>query len=427
MSKRLKIAVIGAGSSYTPELIEELARRQEDLPVEEIALMDIDEERLGIVHGFCRRFARHLGFEAELVATTDRRAAIEGADFIDVQIRVGGNAARVNDEKIPRKYGLIGQETTGAGGFAKALRTIPAMLEIARDVERYSPNAWIVNYTNPTGLVTEAVTKYTGARIAGLCAGGLAPRGWAAEALGAPRQSVRYDYAGLNHLNFAFNITIDGRPLTGEEFDRLAAASRAVDAELIRKLRALPSGYLHYYYHTSRTIEELRQAPQTRGEVVLELEREVFAAYADPGQATKPAALAKRGGGGYSEVAVGLMDAIHNDRDKWMVINTPNRGAIRMLPDDAVVEIGCLVDRSGIRPLALASMPPAVWGLIAAVKNYEQLAVEAAVKGDRDLSLLALVAHPLVRDYDLARPLLEEILAVNRPYLPQFFGDSGSV
>lgn len=423
MANGLKITIIGAGSSYTPELIEELSRRQEDLPVKVIALMDIDEERLGIMHGFCRRFARHLGYDAEFIATTDRRAAIEGADFIDAQIRVGGNTARVNDEKIPLKYGLIGQETTGAGGFAKALRTIPAMLDIAREVERYSPNAWIVNYTNPTGLVTEAVTKYTGAKVAGLCSGGLAPQGWAAEALGVPRAGVRYDYAGLNHLNFAFNITIDGRPLTGEEFDRLAAVNHAVDAELIKKLRALPSGYLHYFYHTSQKVKQLREAPQTRGEVVLDLEKEVFSAYADPGQETKPAALAKRGGGGYSEVAIGLMDAIHNDRDKWMVINTPNRGAIRMLPDDAVVEIGCLVNRAGIRPLALASIPPAVWGLIAAVKNYEQLAVEAAVKGDKDLALLALIAHPLVRDYDLARPMLDEILAVNRPYLPQFFGD----
>ncbi|MGE5530358.1 MAG: 6-phospho-beta-glucosidase [Patescibacteria group bacterium] len=420
MAKGLKIAIIGAGSSYTPELIEELARRQGDLPVREIALMDIDEERLGIVHGFCRRFARHLGYKVELTATVDRRAAIEGADFVDTQIRVGGNAARVNDEKIPLKYGLIGQETTGAGGFAKALRTIPAMLEIARDVERFCPQAWIVNYTNPTGLVTEAVTKYTKARIAGLCSGWLGPKVSAAEVLGVPPASVRYDYAGLNHMNFAFNLTIDGRPLTSEEFDRLAAANRAVDAELIKKLRALPSGYLHYYYHTSKKVVELRSAPKTRGEVVRELEKEVFAAYADPGQETKPAALSKRGGGGYSEVAIGLMDAVHNDRDRWMVVNTPNRGAIRMLPDDAVVEIGCLVDRAGIHPLALAAVPQAVWGLIAAVKNYEQLAVEAAVKGDRDLALLALVAHPLVRDYDLARPLLAEILETNRDFLPQF-------
>jgi 6-phospho-beta-glucosidase len=417
----LKIAIIGAGSPYTPELIEGLARLKDELPVREIALMDVDERRLEIMLGFCRRFAEHLGLKVVFKATTDRREAILGAEFINAQIRVGGNAARVLDEKIPLKYGVIGQETTGAGGFMKALRTIPVMLDIARDVENYSSDAWIINYTNPTGLVAEAVSKYTGAKIAGLCAGGMRPRLRVAKALGVDPEKVRYDYIGLNHMNFAFNFTVDGRPLTQEELDRAAGAVETLDAELVRKLKLMPSSYMQYYFHTSRKLKDLQQSRHTRGEQVLMLEKEIFEAYSDPGRHTKPEALEKRGGGGYSEVALGVMRAIHNDEDKWMVVNVPNKGAVRILPDDAVIETGCLINRSGIKPLAVEKVPPAVWGLICAVKNYEQLSVEAAVKGDKDMALFALMAHPLVRDYDIAKPLLEELLEANKKYLPQFF------
>jgi 6-phospho-beta-glucosidase len=221
--EKIKFAIIGAGSSYTPELIEGLVQQRDTLPVGEIVFMDIDQERLDIVTGFCRRFLQHLGHPIKITATTDRREAIEGARFIDVQIRVGGNTTqRVLDEKIPLKYGLVGQETTGPGGMMKAFRTIPVMLDIARDVERYNPDAWMINYTNPTGLVAEAITRCTRANIAGLCSGGLFPQWRVSEALGVPEESVGYSYVGLNHLNFAFNITVDGRAITAEEFDRVA-------------------------------------------------------------------------------------------------------------------------------------------------------------------------------------------------------------
>mgnify|MGYP000979486140 CR=1 FL=1 len=420
----IKLAIIGAGSSYTPELIEGIAKKKDKLPIQKISLMDINENRLKVMTAFCQRYLAYLGCEnIEVEATTDRRKAIEGADFIDLQIRVGGNKARINDEKIPLKYGLVGQETTGAGGFMKALRTIPVMLEIAKDIESCSPEAWVINYTNPSGLITEALTKHSKLKIAGFCSIGILPQVWARDVLGAKPEEVRYDYVGLNHLNFAFNIKINGRPISEAELIKIGEAVNVVDIELIKALKMLPAPYLQYYYHTSKVVKELKEAPKTRGEIVQDLEREVFSAYKDEHQFTKPEALAKRGGGGYSEVAMGFMNAIYNDEDHWMIVNVPNQGAIKFLPDDAVVEIGCLVNKTGIHPLVVEKIPSAIWGLIAAVKNYETLAVEAAVTGDRTTALLALVAHPLVRDYNLAKPLLDELVEANRNYLPTFFKD----
>ncbi|HYF79630.1 MAG TPA: 6-phospho-beta-glucosidase [Symbiobacteriaceae bacterium] len=417
----LTICIIGAGSSYTPELIEGFSLMRESLPVREIRLMDIDTHRLEIMEGFVRRFAAHMNFPVTITATTDRRRAIEGADFINTQIRVGGNAARVKDEKIPLSYGLIGQETTGAGGMMKALRSIPVMLDIARDVERYSPNAWIINYTNPTGLVTEAITRHTKAKIAGLCSGGLFPQQWTARALGVPKESVRYDYVGLNHMNFAYNVTVDGRPITDAEFDLIADRVWSVDHDMIRQLRVLPSPYLQYFFHTTQRVKEMRQAPRTRGEEVQLLEKEVFAGYQDPEGHTKPEALKKRGGGGYSEVALSIMKAVASRSDVWAVVNVPNQGTVRFLPDNAVIEAACIVNSAGIKPVAIGEVPNAVWGLVSAVKNYEQLAVDAAMTGDRRTALLALMAHPLVREYEVAVPLLNDLLEANREYLPQFF------
>jgi len=423
MVDKIKLAVIGAGSSYTPELIEGLVKEKESLPVGEIAFHDVDAARLEIMAGFCRRFLHHLGHEIPIAVTTDLRQAVEGATFVDVQIRVGGNAQRVLDEKIPLKYGVVGQETTGPGGMMKAFRTIPAMLQIARVVERHNPGAWIVNYTNPTGLVTEAVTLHTRAKIAGLCSGALFPRWRVSEAMGVPEDSVRYDYVGLNHLSFAFNVTVDARPVTDEEFDRIAevAARGFMDPAILRNLRLIPSPYLQYYFHTSKKVKELKARTLSRAEEVLALEQEAFAAYSDPACDTKPEALAKRGGGGYSEIALDVMKAIYAGREKTIIVNVPSRGAVKGLPDSAVVEIPCRVNAAGIVGLNVAEVPKSVWGLIAAVKNYEQLAVEAAVTGSRDTALLALLAHPLVREYDVARPLLEELLEANRDYLPQFF------
>lgn len=248
--EKFKLSIVGAGSSYTPELLEELANRKETLQAKEIMLYDIDEKRLGIMEGFCKRYAAHLGLEAEISSTTEMDKALYGADFVDTQIRVGGNRQRVKDEKIPLKYSLVGQETTGAGGMMKAFRTIPVILNLARRMEELSPDGWIINYTNPTGLVTEAVTKYTKARIAGFCSGGIFPKMWAKNALGIAYDRVQYDFAGLNHLNFMSNITIDGRAVTDEEFEAIARENNNVNLDLIKLLGVLPSPYLQWYYQT---------------------------------------------------------------------------------------------------------------------------------------------------------------------------------
>ena len=415
----MKITIIGAGSVYTPELIGKLSFEERELPLDEICLMDIDERKLDIMHGFCTRYGARLGLRARITKTADRKAALDKADFINTQIRVGGNSARVKDEKIPLSHGLIGQETTGAGGFAKGLRTIPAMLDIARDVEKICPDAWIINYTNPTGLVAEAVIKYSEARIAGLCAGGFNAQWVTAEALGVPAESVRYDLVGLNHLSFAYNITVDGRPVNDREFAKIAEA--AGDKRLYTMLGAIPIGYLRYYLHTADMLKSMLASGKTRGEQVLEMEAGLYEDFADPNRDTRPESLDKRGGGGYSDCAVSAIKAIYLNRDTWSVANIANAGAVKFLPDDAVVETPCIVNANGFRPIVSSPPPKAVWGLISAVKNYEQLAVEAAVTGSRELALMALVAHPLVRDYDVASALLPDLLEGNREYLPRFF------
>lgn len=421
MGRPIKLTIIGAGSSYTPELLEMLGIMRNDLPLEKITLMDIDPERLRIMYGFTGRFLNNIGYDVELVSTMDRVEAITGADFIVTQIRVGGNAARINDEKIPLKYGLIGQETTGAGGFAKALRTIPKMLDIARDVEKYNPMAWVINYTNPTGIVAEAVDKHTKARFAALCGGGRHPANMLYKAFGIEHSRVRYDFFGLNHFNYSYNIMIDNRPATDAEFERAAELVGSVDKDIIMKQRMIPGFYAQYFYHKGKMLRHQQESPKTRGESVVEIEKELFRIYDDPAVCVKPELLAKRGGGDYAETALGVIAAIANNRDTWAVVNVPNNGAVPFLPADASIETACLVNASGIRPLTFGSLPSSVWGLVAAVKNYETLTVEAAVEGNRDKALLALLAHPLIMDYDVAKPMLEDIFEANRRYLPQFY------
>ena len=416
----MKITIVGAGSSYTPEILEKLSEMREELPVTSIALMDLNEERLNIVSGFCERYAKHLKLDIVFERTTKLEEALPGSDFLIVQIRVGGNTARVNDEKIPLSFGLVGQETTGAGGFMKALRTIPAMLEIAHAVEKYCPDAWIVNYTNPTGIVAEAVNKYSNAKIAGLCAGGFNGRNWTSRALNVDRNSVRYDLIGLNHLNFAYNITVKDKKLTPEEFEIVAKYRGEQDAELCINIGALPAPYLQYYYHTSKRIKELSEKELSRAQEVLLVEEEVYRDYADPNCCTKPASIVKRGGGGYSEIALGLISAIYNDKDTWITVNVPNNGTVDWLPDDAVIETACMVNASGIRPLNVSPAPKAVRGLIGAVKTYEQLAVEAAVTGSVKTAELALLAHPLVGDWEIVKEMLPKLLEANKQWLKNF-------
>lgn len=421
MKKKLKIVIVGAGSSYTPELIEGLYQHAQTLPVKEVVLVDVNEERLAVMEGFVKRYCDFLKFDVLISSTTSREVAFRGADFISTQIRVGGNKARINDEKIPLKYGLIGQETTGAGGMFNALRVIPVMIDIAKDVEKFCPDAWIINYSNPTGLVTEALSKVCNVKIAGLCAGGMRPRWWASEALDVPEEDIYYDYLGLNHMNFTYNMSIAGKALTQEQFEKVIGKCTTVSQDWMKNLKLIPSQYTQYYFHTQERVNQLKEQDKTRGEAILELEKQIFREYADENNNQKPKTLAKRGGGGYSKVAIGVMDAIHNDSGNWMVINVANQGCVRFLEDDTVIETACYVSKNGIQPITIPEYPKAVIGLITAVKTYESLAVEAALSGDRDIALQALVAHPLVGDYDIAKALLAEMLEAHKDYLPQFF------
>jgi 6-phospho-beta-glucosidase len=413
----MKIAIVGAGSVYTPELFEKMAEIKEQLPIKKITFMDIDERRLEAVSSFCKRYAHHLGLDVEMESTTDLDRAVYGADFVNAQIRVGGNAYRIFDEKIPLSMGLIGQETTGAGGFMKAMRTIPAMINIARKIEKNAPDAWLINYTNPTGIIAQALHDHTDVKCAALCSGGIRPAWRAASVLGVDDKDVRCDVFGLNHLNYAYNFTVRGRALTDDEFARVAADVSEVSTELSVKIGAVLSGYLQYFYHRNKMVTEMQAAPKTRGEIVLELEKEIFNDFLNPAFHDKPPSLQQRGGGGYAEVAMGIMDAIYNNRDTWHVVNVPNRNVFACLPENAVVETAVLVNAGGIRPLAAGPPPKAVWGFVSMVKNYEMLTAEAAVTGDYDTALLALTHHPLVHDYDVARVLLDRMWEANKAYL----------
>ena len=417
----MKISIIGAGSSYTPELFEKMAEIRDRLPVKTVALMDIDESRLEAVTSFCGRYARRLGLDLRIENTMDLDKAIYGSDFVNTQIRVGGNKSRVIDEKIPLAAGFIGQETTGPGGFMKALRTIPAMLKIAESMEKNAPHAWLINYTNPTGIVSQALHDYSSVKCAALCAGGIRTTWNTAAALGVDSKDVQYDIFGLNHLNFSYNIKVRGRLINQEEFIKIASQLSEISPEISEKIGAIPSGYLQYYYHRLKKTDILKKAEKTRAEIVMELEKEIYTDFQNTSFNDKPDSLKKRGGGGYSEVAIGVMDAIYNNRDSWGVVNVPNKGVFKFLPDNAVIETAVMVNAHGIKPLVSGPLPKAVWGLVSMVKNYEMLTAEAAVTGERDTAILALTHHPLVMDYDAAEELFNNLLEANKEYLPQFY------
>ena len=422
----IKVAVIGGGSTYTPELVEGLGLRREVLPIDELVLHDIDERRLAVVGGLAGRILEHLDFPGRLVCTTDRDRAVEGASFVLVQLRVGGMTARLRDETVPLRFGCIGQETTGPGGFAKALRTIPVVLEIADDVARLgAPGAWLLDFTNPSGLVTQALLDY-GHRAIGLCNVPIGFQRDLAKRLGVAPERVQLEHVGLNHLSWERKVLVDG-------VDRLPALIAdhaeeiADDVELpvaiVRLLWAIPSYYLRYYYLTSQVFAEL-QREKPRAEEVMEIERGLLKMYADPALDVKPKLLEERGGAFYSEASAMLIESLFTDRGDVQVVNVRGGGALPGLADDDVVEVACRIDGQGAHPLAVAPLAPEMHGLVAQAKAYERLAVRAAVTGDRDLALMALMANPLVRDYDVAGPLLEALLEANRAALPAFFPSS---
>jgi 6-phospho-beta-glucosidase len=414
----VKMTIIGGGSTYTPELVEGVIEHYSVLPVSELCLMDINEQRLEVLGGLSQRMFHHRGLNVKVTQETDRKRALRDASFVNCLIRVGGMDARIQDERIPLAFGLVGQETTGPGGMMKALRTIPVVLEIANDMVEVCPEAWLINYTNPSGIMAEALGKYSQVRYVGLCSG---PQHWISEILrlvGADPARSSVDWVGLNHLGFATHVFVDG-------FDRTAQAIEAVadewpiDGEWIRALGAIPATYLRYFYHPDRVVAEAQQPGyQTRGEQVKQIETRLLAEYADPKLSEKPQLLTQRGGGGYSDVAFAAMLAIQHNSSDRQVVQVLNQGAVDGIPDDASMELACLVDATGPHPIRIGEIPLGIRGLIQVVKGYESLTVEAAVKGSWQLALQALMSHPLVPAWDVAKPLMEQLLEANRPWLP---------
>ncbi|WP_422448677.1 6-phospho-beta-glucosidase [Thermoanaerobacterium sp. DL9XJH110] len=435
MIKKLKIAAIGGGSSYTPELIEGFIKRARELPVSDIYLVDIEQgrEKLEIVGALSRRMVEKAGLDINIHLTLDRREAISGADFVITQFRVGGMDARIRDEKIPLKYDVIGQETTGPGGFAKALRTIPVILDICRDMEELAPDAWLINFTNPSGVITETVLKHTGVKILGLCNVPVNMINYVAKAFGVEMERVYIQFAGLNHLVWGMKVYLDGEDVTEKLLQQLTYEGNSTmknipdlqwDTDLIKSLEMLPCPYHRYYYMKDKMLDEEKKAAAhtgTRGEVVKKVEQELFEIYKNPELDVKPPQLEKRGGALYSYAACNLISSIVNNKKDIQVVNVKNNGAILDLPDNAVIETNSVIDKNGAHPMSIGRVPAKIRGLMQAVKAYEELTVEAGVNGDYHAALQALTIHPLVPSSTVAKKLLDDILAENREFLPQFF------
>ncbi len=426
----IKVAVIGGGSTYTPELIQGFLARRGRLPVGEVWLVDPDPDRLAVVGGLTARMVAAAGGPFRVVLTGDRRAAISGADYVVTQLRVGRMAAREGDEQLGRRHGLVGQETTGVGGFAKALRTVPVILEIAAEIAAEAPAALLVNFTNPAGLVTEALFRHAPqVRAVGVCNGPphLQMEILAALADGGPAidpERSALETLGLNHLGWYRGFRLDGRDLWPEVMDRWIRRMRetpdpAWDPDLLAALGMIPNSYLRYFYDTARVVDEQAGSP-TRASTVMAIEAELLRDYADPDRVAPPATLMQRGGAYYSTVATQLIDAHHNGRGTTHIVNVRHAGAVPGWDPSWVLELPARVDRDGIHPIPTEPLPAVVAGLLHHVKAYELLAVEAAVHGDPRVALQALIAHPLGPSMRRAEALLEDLLQTNATYLPRF-------
>lgn len=429
----MKIAVIGGGSSYTPELMEGIINHKDSLPVTEVVLIDIPEgqEKVSINTAFAKRMAEKAGLPISVRYTLDRREGLKDASFVIAQIRVGGLDAREKDERIPLKYDVIGQETTGPGGFFKALRTIPVMLSICRDMEEVCKDAWLINFTNPSGIITEAILKNTRVKCIGLCNVSINMRYDAAERLSVSPDELDCRFIGLNHLSVMNHAYYQGkdRILDAVSVENTESVVKNIqkDAEMdavAKELGCLLSPYMQYFYTEKEALQHEKMEAigltGTRAAQVKEVEKNLFECYKDVNLREKPAALAKRGGARYSMAAICLIDSIYNDTNDVQVVDVFNNGIIPQLPDDVVIEVNCRIGRNGAAPLA-SDVPASVLGLISQVKAYEEYTIEAAITGDRNKALIALLNNPLIHDVRDAKGILNELLEAHRAYLPAFF------
>ncbi len=440
----IKVAVVGGGSTYTPELVDGLCDHEDRMVVDDLVLLDPDELRRDVVGGLSERILRGRGWPGAFSTTADPDAALEGADFVVVQLRVGGQAARRVDETLPVGFGCLGQETVGAGGLAKALRTVPVVLDLAeRTAARANPGAWFVDFTNPVGIVTQALLD-DGHRAVGLCNVAIWAQRRIGHYLGVDPDSVMVEHVGLNHLTWVRSAVLRGsddghvglRPsmaeggLVGDDvlpglFERFGpelALESGVSVEGLELQEALPSYYVHYYYgHDAEMSQQRAAGYRPRADVVAELETRLLREYRDPMLTVKPDALSYRGGAFYSLAAVRLMASLHAGTGDVQVVDMRNDGAVPELPDDAVVETTAVVDADGAHPLHQRPLAPEMLGLVQHVKAFERLTVRAARSGSRDDVVRALLANPIIGQYPLAAELADELLAANKRYLPRFF------
>ena len=454
----MKMALIGTGVR-TPFVLHGLADRERDLGLTEVALHDADHERLEIMSALGAHLCRGWGARFAVRPERDARAALADSRFVFTAIRVGRERARALDEQLPLKYGVLGQETTGPGGFAMAMRTIPVMLDYARLISEVAPDALVVNFTNPVGLIIQALSDHTSVRAVGVCDGPIEMKRSVAEFLGVPGDEVHVDYFGLNHAGWIHRVLVDGRDRLPEILDRYEDLRRTDDSwrlfepELVRTLGMLPMEYLYFYYYRQQAVDHILRSGSTRGEQIaalnatlwpmlrervdagdldgareaweraIETRHETYFAR-ERGEAVSEEPRAEPGrpvemfeGNGYEGLATAVMTAAVQRRKVPLILNVPNRGAIPNLRDDDVVEVTCLADEHGAHPMAQGSLPDVARALIDPLKAYERLTVQAAVEGSYAKALEALMVHPLVGSYPLAKSILDDYLSAHAEFL----------
>lgn len=431
MKDGIKIVTIGGGSSYTPELVEGFIKRYDELPVKELWLVDIEdgEEKLEIVSNLARRMVKRANIDMKIFHTLNRKEALKGADFVTTQFRVGQLDARIKDEKIPLSHGLIGQETNGAGGLFKALRTIPVILDIINDIQKLCSDAWLINFTNPVGIVSEAIFRYTNfKKYIGLCNVPIGIKNNLAKVLELDSNKIDIDFAGLNHMVYGLNVKINGKDITNKALDRYIDANISMknikdiefNKDFIKSLGVIPCPYHRYYYKSLEMLDiELKEFKdgKTRGQVVKELEKELFEIYKDENLDMKPPQLEKRGGAYYSDAACNLINSIYNDKGDIQVVNTLNNGAINDFKDDEVVEISCVITKDGPKPIHIGNLPTAISGLLRQIKSFELLTAKAAVMKDYNIAYLALCINPLTPSDDVAKVVFDELMDAHSEYI----------
>ena len=453
----MKISILGSAGLRTPLIVEAIARRQERIGIGELALMDIDGERLELIGALTAPLEVSGSLKFKISRTTEARAALRGADFVITTFRVGGIQSRVIDERVPLSRGVLGQETTGPGGFAMGMRTLPALLDYVKLMREVCPEAWLINFANPAGMLTEALRgsgKWP--RSVGICDGPTTILGVAAAAIGAPPEEVYLDYFGLNHLGWTRAIIYKNQDTLPQLIARLQAAGGIaglhMSPDLVAALGMIPNEYLYYYYYTRQSVQNILKAGQSRGEQVAALNSGLFQrlrelraqenfegmlatyqAYLDERGATYMAketgdlhtpneldrlASAAGGGEGYAGVALDVIEGLLGAQPRVMILNIPNQGVVHGMGEAEVVEVPAAVTRDRIQPVGVGEVPGHCLGLMKQVKAYERLTIEAAAEGDYTKALTALTIHPLVADWELAREILDEYIQRHGEYFP---------